>query len=159
MGKIKEEIDMFNNNFRLTEAIKVYGKGTQKDIEKFAKQYNLLGETKEETKNNVKNFIAKIESELDINFLKVVKNEKNAKNAKRKNTSPKNNKRKNIVSKSKCVPEESKYEPKKMLPSRTTKLVVDARKKAEAEKNKGPSLKEAIKCVEEGKKIVEGEER
>lgn len=155
MGKIKEEIDMLNNNFRLTEAIKVYGKGTQKDIEKFAKQYDLLGETKEETKNNVKNFIAKIESELDINFLKVVKNEKNAKNAKRKNTSPKNNKRKNIVSKSKCVPEESKYEPKKMLPSRTTKLVVDARKKAEAEKNKGPSLKEAIKCVEEG----EGEER
>ena len=159
MGKIKEEIDMFNNNFRLTEAIKVYGKGTQKDIEKFAKQYNLLCETKEETKNNVKNFIAKIESELDINFLKVVKNEKNAKNAKRKNTSPKNNKRKNILSKSKCVPEKSKYEPKKMLPSRTTKLVVDARKKAEAEKNKGPSLKEAIKCVEEGKKIVEGEER
>ena len=155
MGKIKEEIDMLNNNFRLTEAIKVYGKGTQKDIEKFAKQYDLLGETKEETKNNVKNFIAKIESELDINFLKVVKNEKNAKNAKRKNTSPKNNKRKNIVSKSKCVPEKSKYEPKKMLPSRTTKLVVDARKKAEAEKNKGPSLKEAIKCVEEG----EGEER
>ena len=36
MGKIKEEIDMLNNNFRLTEAIKVYGKGTQKDIEKFA---------------------------------------------------------------------------------------------------------------------------
>lgn len=153
MGKIKEEIDMLNNNFRLTEAIKVYGKGTQKDIEKFAKQYDLLGETKGETKNNVKNFIAKIESELDINFLKVVKNEKNAK---RKNTSPKNNKRKNIVSKSKSVPEESKYEPKKRLPSRTTELVVDARKKAEAEKKKeSPSLKEAIKCVEEGK----GEER
>ena len=35
MGKIKEEIDMLNNNFRLTEAIKVYRKGTQKDIEKF----------------------------------------------------------------------------------------------------------------------------
>ena len=154
MGKIKEEIDMLNNNFRLTEAIKVYGKGTQKDIEKFAKQYDLLGETKEETKNNVKNLIEKIESKLDINILKVVKNEKNAKNAKRKNTSPKNNKRKNIVSKSKCVPKENKYEPKKMLPSRTTKLVVDARKKAEAEKNKGPSLKEAIKCVEKGKKIV-----
>lgn len=154
MGKIKEEIDMLNNNFRLTEAIKVYGKGTQKDIEKFAKQYGLFGETKEDTKNNVKNFIAKIESELDINFLKVVKNEKNAKNAKRRNTSPEENKRKNAVSKS--VPKKSKYEPKKRLPSRTAKSVVDARKNAEAkEEKKISSLEEAIKCVEEGK----GEER